>query len=465
MTSYLRSLDPRLPRSVQMLQLGGLLNAFGNGLVLPFTFIYLHNVRGMGLGTVGLIVATNGVVSLIAGPIAGSLVDRVGGRRTLGVALVFLAAGFGSFPFVTEPWHGFAAMTLAGIGNGAFWPAQSTLIAGLTPSDRRPAAYAMQRVVMNLGIGIGALVGGGIATTDSPGTFTVLFVLDALTFLGYLTILTTFVPQPPLARHEDGGRPGRYADVVRDRPFLGVIGLNTLFVFAGMSGFELLPVWAKNEAGVTETAIGVVFFVNTVVIVLTQLPIAKLSEGRRRMRLFAALGLLWAACWVLVPLTGAWANGVAAAALLALLMAVFAIGECLHGAVQAPLVVDLAKPQLLGRYMALSALSWQVGFALGPAAGGFLLAVEPSSLWLAAAGVLAVGAVAAVLLERTIPEGARRNPVAGAPVATEDGQETGARIPNAVPVTVDDPLSPHAEPASHPADGAAQRGGRRTPAA
>lgn len=51
---HLRSLDPRLPRSVQLLQAGGLENAFGNGIVYPFLFIYLHNVREIGLGTVGL---------------------------------------------------------------------------------------------------------------------------------------------------------------------------------------------------------------------------------------------------------------------------------------------------------------------------------------------------------------------------------------------------------------------------
>ncbi len=53
------------------LQAGGLLNAFGNGIVLPFTFIYLHNVRGIGLGTAGLVLGTNAAVSLVAGPIAG----------------------------------------------------------------------------------------------------------------------------------------------------------------------------------------------------------------------------------------------------------------------------------------------------------------------------------------------------------------------------------------------------------
>ena len=72
---YLRSLNPNLPRSVQTLQAGGLANSFGNGLAIPFLFIYLHNVRGIGLGTAGLIVATNGAVGLVAGPLIGTLID------------------------------------------------------------------------------------------------------------------------------------------------------------------------------------------------------------------------------------------------------------------------------------------------------------------------------------------------------------------------------------------------------
>jgi hypothetical protein len=36
---------------VWALEAGGLVNAFGNGFVYPFLFIYLHNVRGFSLGT------------------------------------------------------------------------------------------------------------------------------------------------------------------------------------------------------------------------------------------------------------------------------------------------------------------------------------------------------------------------------------------------------------------------------
>ncbi len=412
MLGFIRSLNPRLPRSVQFLQLGGLVSAFGNGLLVPFLFIYLHNVRDISLGVAGLIVATNAFVSIVAGPISGPLVDRYGGRRVLGLALVIDAIGFAAFALVHTPWQGFVVAAVVGVGTGFFWPAQSTLLASLSPPDRRHATFAMQRVMMNLGIGLGALVGGLIAVVDKPGTFVVLFIADAATFLVYLVVLTVAVPGASLAPRDPGERPGSYGQVLRHGSFMAVIGLNTLFIFAGMSGFELLPVFAKNEAGVSELAIGTIFFVNTVVIVVAQLPIAKLSEGHRRMRMLAVLGFLWAACWVAVSIVGGNVDGRSAAVLFAVVMGAFGIGECIHGAVQAPLVTDLAAPRLLGRYMALSALSWQLGFALGPALGGFLLAVTPGGTWLVWAALCAAGAFLALALERTIPLAARRTPVA-----------------------------------------------------
>ena len=408
---WLRGLDPRLPRDVQLLQLGGLANAFGNGVVLPFMLIYLHNVQGISLGTAGLILATNGFVSIAAGAPGGTLVDRFGGKGVLAAALVFLTVGFAGYVLVDSAWKGFVVAGVTGIGNGLFWPAQSTLITLLTPRERRHNAFAMQRVVMNLGIGLGALVGGLIATTSRPASFDVLYVANAATFVVYLVVLLIWVPDPRTDDAGESASSARYRVVLRDRAFMGVVGVNTLFIFAGMAGFELLPVYAKNEAAVTETMIGIVFFVNTVVIVLAQLPVTKLSEGHRRMRTLALLGVLWAGCWVLVPLAGSWVTGAAAAAFLAAVMATFGIGECLHGSVQGPLVADLAEPSLIGRYMALSALSWQVGFALGPAIGGFVLAASPTGVWFGAAALCLAAGAASLALERSLPVAARSNPV------------------------------------------------------
>ena len=169
---------------------------------------------------------------------------------------------------------------------------------------------------------------------------------------------------------------------------MAVIALNCLFITAGFALLELLPVYMKNHAGVSERGVGLVFFANTIVIVVAQMPIARVAEGRRRMSMLMALGVVWATAHALTPVIGSLSSGVAATALFAGALGVFAIGECIHGAVQAPLVTDLARPDLIGRYMALSAFSWQVGFTIGPAAGGFLLAAMPNGVWGLAGGPL-----------------------------------------------------------------------------
>jgi MFS family permease len=407
---FLTSLNPRLPRSVQLLQVGGLMNAFGNGLVLPFLLIYLHNERGIGLGVAGLILATNAGVSLIAGPIAGALVDRLGGKTMLTVALGFLTVGFVLYSFVESPWQGFLASAVVGVGNGAFWPSQSTLLAGLTTRAQRTATFAMQRVVMNLGIGIGGVVGGFVADES----FRALFLLNALTFVAYAAVLTLFVPDPGRAEPR-AERTGSYATLFRHRVFMALMALNALFIGAGIAQLEILPAFAKNEAGVSERGIGFLFFVNTIVIVLLQLPISKLAEGRRRIPILASVGFVSAAAWLLVPPAGLWLEGASAYLLLAVAVSVFAVGECLHGASQPALVVDLADPRLLGRYMAISALSWQVGFTIGPAVGGALLAASPTGLWLVMAGGLVAMGVATLGLERQVPEGLRRTPRSAEP--------------------------------------------------
>ena len=402
--AYVRGLDPKLPRSVWTMEAGGLANAFGNGVAYPFTVIYLHNVRGFSLGIAGLVLATNAMVGLGAGPLAGIVVDRIGGRVTLAASLVLMAIGFGAFPWVTEPWHAFVASAVAGIGNGGFWPSQSTLLAGLTPQARRHAAFALQRVTRNLGIGLGGITGGLIATTSDAGSFTVLYMIDAATFIAFAAVLS-LVPEPDLPAVADGARRGRYLDVLRHRVFLGFVGLNVLFVAAGYAQLELLPVFAKNEAGVTEKAIGLIFFANTLVIVLAQLPVSKLLEGRRRMRSLAAMTVLWAAAWIGVLASGALLETAAAATAFAL-----AVGECFQGPTQGALVADLAPPHLRGRYMALSTLSWELGFIVGPAAGGFILDAEPLALWPLAAMVCVVAGAGALALERGLPRELRLTP-------------------------------------------------------
>ena len=63
----------------------------------------------------------------------------------------------------------------------------------------------MQRVLNNLGIGVGGVIGGLIATTAQPSSYQLLFAIDAITFGGYLVALW-FVPSPPRIVRPDAHR-------------------------------------------------------------------------------------------------------------------------------------------------------------------------------------------------------------------------------------------------------------------
>ena len=404
--AYLRSLDPKLPRTAWTLQAGFVVSAVGNGMVMPFLVIYLHNVRGLSLATAGLVAAVFGGASLVTTAVGGALVDRFDARPVLAAALLLNALGYGLFPLVQEPWHAFCFMAVAGIGNGAFWPANTSLLVAHTPDERRHAAFALNRASFNLGLGIGGVVGGLLATTAEPRTFTTLFLLDALTFVLYAGVLL-FVPAAPA--RAAGERRGRYADVLRDRTFIAVVALNAVFVTVGFAQLEAtFPVFAKNDAGMSERAIGLMFALNVLVIVLAQMPVAKLLEGRRRMAGLAAMTVVMAVAWIITLAAGLWFEATLAGVLLVAAILVFAVGECLHAPNQGALVADLARPELRGRYFALSTYSYAVGFTVGPALGGLLLDASPAALWgLAAAACLAAGA-ASLALERRLPAAVRR---------------------------------------------------------
>ena len=329
-----------------------------------------------------------------------------------------LTIAFALFPLVCAPWHAFALAALLGLANGVFWPSYHTVLAALTPGERRHAGYALQRVSMNLGFGIGGALAGLIAASARPGTFTALFLIDAATYAAFLALLAV-VPagtqQAPEPAANDLDHKLGYAAILRDRVFLALLGLNIVFVTAGYARLETLPLFAKDQAHVSERAIGLVFLVNSLVIVVAQLPLTRLVEGRRRMAMLALMTAVWAGAWLLVFGAGLWLSAAAAAAVIVVAGGVFAIGECLQGPTQQALIAEFAPDHLRGRYMALSTSSWSIGWIAGPALGAFVLQQEPLALWPAAAALCLVAGAGGLLLERRLPQAVRRTP--GNPLA------------------------------------------------
>src|SRR5436190_23487886 len=157
----------------------------------------------------------------------------------------------------------------------------------------------MQRVLNNLGIGVGGVVGGLIATTAHPATYEALFAIDAVTFAAYLAALG-FVPSPRRTERVTG-RGGGYVRVLRHKTYVGVVLLSVALVAVGFSLLgDIFPAFAKNDAHVNERGIRLAFLANTLAVVIAQLRVAKALEGRRRMAAYAVEGVLWATAWLIV---------------------------------------------------------------------------------------------------------------------------------------------------------------------
>ena len=393
-----------LSRQLWVVQAGIFLSMLGYGAVFPFEIIYLHEGRGFSLGVAGLVVGVLSGVAILVAPVAGTVIDRIGARTTAVGAGIALAGGYGLLAFATTPAVAFAAAALAGIGNGGLNPSQSALLAALARRDLLQRAGGVSRVAVNVGLGLGAAIGGVVAGYGLNG-FIVLFLANAVTYLVYLAILVAAVRDEVRPEPVAGG----YRQVLRDRALVRFASINVAMIAVGWGVLSwVVPPYAR-AIGIESSLIGLLILANAATVVLLQIPIVKAAEGRSRVGALSLAAGVWIVACLLVVLAQAVSNELAVACLLAAAV-VFALGECLHATSFMPLVADLAPLALRGRYMATAGLSWWVGLALAPTLGGQLLAVSPA---LALIGAAAVAATTIGLLrasEAALPVGVRAIP-------------------------------------------------------
>lgn len=190
-----------------------------------------------------------------------------------------------------------------------------------------------------------------------------------------------------------------------------LFALNVLLVAAGYGTMNaILPVFIRNDIGLGAAWIGGVFVCNMLAVVILQLPVAHLLEGRRRMPAIALQGVLWGFAWLLVFVSGFASPTARAGLVIALAATVFGLGEALSGALQRPLFADLAPAGLLGHYTALFDTSLRLGLTLGPALGGIVFTQTREAYWRVAAAVCLAAGLATWALEPAVPVASRRTP-------------------------------------------------------
>jgi MFS family permease len=239
--------------------LGVAVDALGVGLVLPFLVIYLHEVRDIPVSTVGVLAALPAVVALaLVGPI-GVLVDRLGPRKVQLGALV--CSGLGALTLAAAEGVAVAAlaMLLTGVGHAAFWPANQSLVAAVLPSEERARFFGVSFTLLNAGIGIGGVIGALYVSVEDPSTFTTVYLLDALSFLGPLVVLAWPLRHVggPVALPHDSPDGGSYREVLHDPVFRRLLVVVFFSAFVGYGQIEAgWTAYSRLVADVSTRTIG-----------------------------------------------------------------------------------------------------------------------------------------------------------------------------------------------------------------
>lgn len=417
----MRSFWAALPTEGRWLLSTVAIQTLGRGLTLPFTIIYLHEVRGFELGLSGALLSLIAVVGLVVTGPGGALIDRFGAKRVLLAGLAAMILGCTLLAFATHPAVAAVALMLIGLNFGVSWPGFNALIATVVSGRLRQQYFGVNFALVNLGIGVGGIIGGFAVDVHEPSTFTTIFLVDAASCLIPAALLLG-----PLRRVRTQGDPAEasdapvdgYRQIIRRPAVLWITLLTFISMFIGYGQMEAgFPAFARQVSGVSTQIVGFAFAVNTAVIVLLQFTVLHLIAGHRRTRVMQVMALVWAISWLVLGATGLLPDSLAAAIGVLAFMGVFAFGETLLQPTVPTIYNDLASDRNRGHYNAINSAAFQGGAITGPIAAGVLLDHGLGG-WFIALMVACCGliAVLALALERRIPPSV--NGLDDAPAAT-----------------------------------------------
>ena len=378
------------------------IQTLGRGLTLPFTVIYIHEVRGISLGTAGTLLALIAVVALcVTGP-GGSLTDRIGARRMLIAGTSAQLLGCTVLAFATSVPMFVVGFVLLGFNFGVSWPAFNALIASVVSGPLRQQYFGVNFALVNLGIGLGGVIGGLFVDVREPMTFTLIFLADAVSMLVPLGLLLGPLRSVSGRAERSADTPTvGYLDLLRRPPVLWLTFITFLCTFIGYGQIESgFPAFSRQVGEVSTQVIGFAFAINTLVIVALQFTVLKAVTGRRRTRGLLVMVVLWVLSWLILSAAGLGPAMLAAVAVVTF-MGVFGLGEIFMQISIPAITNDMADDHIRGRANAVNAGAFQGGAILGPIVSGFLLQHDLAGVFIVAmVGGLVVMAGAIVGLER-----------------------------------------------------------------
>jgi predicted MFS family arabinose efflux permease len=383
-----------LPASVWIVFATTLVNRAGT-MVLPFMVLYLTRELRVRTALSGLALTVYGIGGFIGGPIAGRLCDRWGPFPVL--RAVFLLSGVILLAFpLARRFETFLLITLIwSLVAESVRPATLAALTSYGRPDQRKAAVAVNRLGINIGMSIGPSIGGFLATVSFP----LLFLADGVSSLAaglVLSALLAWWPIPSLQQlPAEGSSPEqnrRGPSVLRDRRAL--VFLTGLFLIA-LVFFQhegAMPLFLVRDLHYRESFYGLLFALNTVLIVVAEVPLNLAMAGwSHRSQLVLGAVLFAVAFGSMAVLRSA--PGLLLAAV------VWTFGEMIAMPASGAYTADIAPPGRAGQYAGAYASTFSLALLVGPWAGTIALdQLGGATLWW---GVLVIGLIGAAVLGLT----------------------------------------------------------------
>jgi predicted MFS family arabinose efflux permease len=382
-----------LPREVWLLSLVLFVNRSGT-MVIPFLTLYLTSQLGMSEAAAGRMISVYGVGAICGAYLSGRFSERVGALR-LQTVCMFLAAPLYLLVGVWNTWPGIAASLFAlSIVNEAVRPANATSITKLTTAATRTRAFSLQRLAANLGFSIGPVVGGLLARVN----FTWLFVIDGLTTLVAAAALLHFFRMKRIDGTVSHSTPiAAPASPLADRTFIAFLALTLVSMMVFMQYNTTYPLYLRDHFGLNEAQTGLLYAVNTSLIVTLEMLLISAIKQWRLMRTIALGTCIFCLGFGMLP----FGQGAAYAVLA---MAVVTLGEMLSFAQSSTFVANRARPGAEGAYIGWYTVIHALAWVLGPGLGAAIYQYNPDRLWHVAIVVGALALTGFSLLARRVDD-------------------------------------------------------------
>ena len=401
--THFRSILAEYPRAFWTLIGATFIDRVGGALLFPFFTLYVTAKFGVGMTTVGVLFAMFSLTSVVGNTVGGALADRLGRKKMIIFGLLASAISTLFMGFADTIALFAVGAVLAGLFADTGGPARQAMVADLLPGHQRAEGYGIQRVVNNLAVTFGPIIGGFLATIS----YLLLFIADAVTSGITAVIVWRKLPEtkPEATEEEKEGESESliqtfrgYAVPLKDPTFLAFLLASALATIVYMQMNTTLAVYLRDSHGVPPQGYALLLSMNALMVVLLQFPVTRRISRFSPMLMMALGTLMYSIGFGLYGLANS-------TALFVIAMIIITVGEMVVLPVSQALVASMSPEAMRGRYMAVYGFSWVIPMAIGPLLAGLIMDnADPRWVWYASllVGLVSTG-IYLLLLKRGLP--------------------------------------------------------------